>query len=53
MFSGVRFLTEEGIEEGIPRWVAANGNHIPVTAAPSGDYWKRTSMRVEEGKRRH
>ena len=46
---GVQFLTEEGIL----RWAAANGNHIPVNAAPSGDCRKCTSLRVEEGKRRH
>ena len=32
-YRGVKFLTEEGIL----RWVAANGNHILVNAAPSGD----------------
>ena len=45
----VRFLTEEGVL----RWVAANGNHIPINAAPSGDCRKCTSLRVEDGKRRH
>ena len=49
VYRGVRFLTEEGIL----RWVAANGNHIPVNAALSGDCRKCTSLRVEEGKRRH
>ena len=49
MYRGVRFFTEEGIL----RWVAANGNHIPVNATPSGDCRKCTSLRVEEGKRRH
>ena len=49
VYRGVRFLTDEGIL----RWVAANGNHIPVNAAPSGGCRKCTSLRVEEGKRRH
>ena len=49
VYRGVKFLTEEGIL----RWVAANGNHIPVNAAPSGDCRKCTSLRVEEGKRWH
>ena len=48
VYRSVRFLTEEGIL----RWVAANGNHIPLNAAPSGDCRKCTSLRVEEGKRR-
>ena len=49
VYRGVRFLTKEGIL----RWVAANGNNIPVNAAPSGDFRKCTSLRIEEGKRRH
>ena len=49
VYRGVRFLTEEGIL----RRVAANSNHIPVNAAPRGDCRKCTSLRVEEGKRRH
>ena len=49
VYRGVRFLREEGIL----RWVVANGNHILVNAAPSGDCRKCTSLRVEEGKRRH
>ena len=49
VYRRVRFLTEEGIL----RWVAANGNHIQVNAAPSGDCRKCTSLRVEEGKHRH
>ena len=49
VYRGVRFLREEGIL----RWVVANGNHIRVNAAPSGDCRKCTSLRVEEGKRRH
>ena len=49
VYRAVRFLTKEGIL----RSVAATGNHIPVTAAPSGDCRKCTSLRVEEGKRRH
>ena len=49
VYRGVRFLTEEGIL----RWVAANGNRILVNAASSGDRRTCTSLRVEEGKRRH
>ena len=49
VYRGVKFLTEEGIL----RWVAANGNHIQVNAAPSGDCRTCTSLRVEEGKQRH
>ena len=49
VYRGVRFF----IEEVILRWVAANGNQLPVNAAPSGDCRKSTSLSVEEGKRRH
>ena len=45
---GVRSLAKEGIV----RWVAANGNHIAVNAALTGDCRKCMSLRVEEGKRR-
>ena len=48
VYRGVRFLTKEGIL----RWVAANGNHISVNGAPSGDCRKCTSLRVEESKHR-
>ena len=43
VYTRVKFLTEEG------RWVAANGNHIPVKA---GDCRRCTSVRGEEGKRK-
>ena len=49
VYRGVNFVTEEGIL----RWVAADGNHIPVNAIPSGDCRKCTSLRVEEGRRRY
>ena len=49
VYRGVKFFTEEGIL----RQVAANADHIPVNAVPSGDRRKCTSLRVEEGKRRH
>ena len=30
---GVKFVTQEGVL----KWIASNGNHIPVSAKPSGD----------------
>ena len=47
VYRGVKFLTEQG------RWVAANGNHIPVNAVPSGDCRRCMSLRGEEGKCKH
>ena len=49
VYRGVKFFTEEGIL----RWVAANGNHIPVNAVRSGNCRKCASLRVEEGRRKH
>ena len=48
VYQGVTFLTKEVIV----RWLAANGNHIPLNAGPSGECGKCTSLRVEEGKLR-
>ena len=35
------------------KWVASNGNHIPVATTPSGDWRRCTDERKPEAERRH
>ena len=49
LYRGVKFITQEGVL----KWVASNGNHIPVTATPSGDCRQFTDLRQPQAQRRH
>ena len=48
-YRGVKFVTEEGVL----KWIASNGNHIPVAAKASGDSRRCRDLRKPEGERQH
>ena len=48
-YRGVKFVTQEGVL----KWIASNGNHIPVSAKPSGDCRRGRDLRKPEGERQH
>ena len=47
-YRGVKFE-----KEGVLKWIASNGNHIPMAAKPSGDCRRCRDLRKPEGGRQH
>ena len=48
-YRGVKFVTQEGVL----KWIASNGSHIPVSAKPSGDCQRCRDLRKPEGDHKH